>query len=98
MKEEEREGSILEFFRILVQWRKQDEVLQYGQYHDLNPDHPKLYYYERTLGEKSRFICLNFSDEPSELPEELKAKKLVLSNYNESGDLLRPWEARLYMA
>ena len=95
MNEEKKESSILEFFRILVQWRKQDEVLQYGSYRDLAPDHNQLYFYERSLDEKKRWICLNFSDEEVPLPDDLKNKRVILNNSKELGFSLMPWQAVL---
>ncbi|NNF35657.1 MAG: alpha-glucosidase [Saprospiraceae bacterium] len=95
MSEEEKERSILEFFRILIQWRKRDEVLQYGSYKDLDPDHSKLFLYKRELNGKERWVCLNFSDEESDIPREIKGKRIILNNYREIGDLLKPWQAVL---
>jgi oligo-1,6-glucosidase len=96
MGEEERDGSILEFFRIIIQWRKQDKVLQYGSYKDLDPEHGQLYLYERELEGSKRWICLNFSDEVVALPDILQDKKLILSNEKESGIKLKPWQACLF--
>jgi oligo-1,6-glucosidase len=93
--EEEKERSILEFFRILIQWRKRDEVLQYGSYQDLDPEHSKLFIYKRQLADKERWVCLNFSDEETETPIEIKDKRVILNSHKALGGWLKPWQAVL---
>jgi oligo-1,6-glucosidase len=94
-QDNEREDSILAFFRILVQWRKQDAVLQYGDYRDLDPDHKQLYIFERSYNNEKRIICLNFSNDHLALPSMLVGKKVIISNHSLLTEALKPWEARI---
>src|SRR5690606_26098981 len=56
--------SILSFYKKLIKLRNENELFVYGKYELLLPEHPHLFVYRRTLGEKSAIVINNFSEEP----------------------------------
>ncbi|MCH1626142.1 glycoside hydrolase family 13 protein [Ferdinandcohnia quinoae] len=99
-------NSIFHYYKRLIQLRKENEIVVYGTYDLLLPDHPTIYAYTRTLGAEKLLVILNFSKEASnfELPSEChyQSKELFISNYevDEAESInrieLKPYEARVY--
>ncbi len=81
--EQKDPNSCLNYFRKMVQLRKNNPVLVYGDYELLLPDHESLYAYTRTLGEDKMLILLNFSTQTTalDLPENLTLNDLLINNY-----------------
>ena len=77
----------------------EDAVVVEGDFTLIDPDHPTLYAFARTLGNERMSVYANLSDDPLALtldPADAAAE-LVLGNYADAGapDTLRPWEARI---
>lgn len=99
--------SIYHYYRQLIALRKQHQVIVYGSYELLLPDHPDIYLYTRTLEDQRLWVILNFFDrEPvCELPADFHPdeSELLISNYPPvKGETLqplklRPYEARVYL-
>ena len=75
----------------------------YGDYKDLDPQHPSIFAYTRSLGADKYLVVLNLSKDnvAYTLPEGLKAGQLALSNSdgkeeNVTALNLKGWEARIY--
>ncbi|WOC40537.1 alpha-glucosidase [Polaribacter sp. HL-MS24] len=77
-------NSILNHFRKMVQLRKDNPVLVYGDYQILEAAHPEIYAYTRTLKDKQLLVLLNFSDIKSTivLPQAVAIGKLLINNYD----------------
>ncbi|WP_349352427.1 MULTISPECIES: alpha-glucosidase [unclassified Flagellimonas] len=60
-------NSVLNHFRKMTELRKQNPVLIYGAYELQAPEHPHIYAYTRTLGNKTVLVLLNFSADSAEL-------------------------------
>ncbi|NNF19964.1 MAG: alpha-glucosidase [Flavobacteriaceae bacterium] len=58
-------NSCLNYFREMVNLRKNNPVFVYGDYHLLLPDHQQLYAYTRSLGELQVLVVMNFSEKPA---------------------------------
>jgi oligo-1,6-glucosidase len=56
-------------YRQLIALRRDNDVLLYGAFALLWPEHPNLLAYTRTLGDRTVWVLLNFSDRPQTLPE-----------------------------
>ncbi|MBR5245957.1 MAG: alpha-glucosidase C-terminal domain-containing protein, partial [Clostridia bacterium] len=99
------ENSILNYYRKLLKFRKEHEVVIYGDFKQYYQNSDKLFVYERTLdGEKALVVC-SFSDKcvNFEAPAgyDLSKGELVLSNYRlnpvtNNSFVTRPYEARVY--
>jgi len=99
------EDSILNFYKRMIQIRKGNKTLIYGEYNISLEEHDKIYAYTRSLENEKYIIITNISQESVEYnysEENLKYEGLILSNYRveEHDDMtkfvLRPYEARLY--
>ena len=95
--------SVLAFYRRLLAFRKGNLPLIYGDYADLDPSHPTVFAYRRTIDDKGYLVVLNLSREALSytVPASLRPGALVLGNLDDApargGTLaLRPWEARMY--
>lgn len=93
--------SILNFYRKCLDYRKNSDVILWGDYREFFKNSEKIYMYERSYeGRKVLVICSFYDHELRlKMPDEYKGKKghLVLCNYaNHKRDVLMPYEARVY--
>lgn len=93
------EKSCLNYFRKMVQLRKDHKVLVYGKYTLLDKENPRVYAYTRELNGQIMLVLLNFGSEAANYDTGLDftGKKLVISNYDSmpSNAQLRPYEAAI---
>ncbi|WP_077619986.1 glycoside hydrolase family 13 protein [Bacillus sinesaloumensis] len=99
-------NSVFHYYKRLIELRKQHEIIVYGSYDLLLPDHPTIYSYTRTLVDEKVLVVLNFAKEYSlfTLPKDCsyKTQELLISNYDvDQNDSikeieLKPYEARVY--
>ncbi len=95
--------SVLNHFRKMTKLRKDNPVLVYGDYQIIQPEHPDIYAYSRTLGEKKMLVLLNFTNQAStiKLEKEYSVNDIVISNdANISIDgttiMLQPYQALIF--
>ena len=102
---EQDPGSILNFYRKMIRFRKDHTMLVYGDFKLLLPDDPALFVYERIDENMKMLVVLNFSDKKRQLTLAFhKAGEMtcLMSNYDEplapeDNTLhLRPWEGNIY--
>ncbi|MBO9665556.1 MAG: alpha-glucosidase [Bdellovibrio sp.] len=103
--EQKDPNSILNFYRKLIQIRKNNEVMVYGSYDLVLPEHQQVYAYTRTLGSAKVLVISNLTKTAASCDfagMELHSDKLMLQNYEVSAHgavskiELRPFEARMY--
>lgn len=94
-----RENGIFNYYRKLIEMRKQHRIIVEGDFRLLCGDDEKIFAYERRLGNEILTVICNFAAEKTRYPDGLPEGALLLSNYNEISDagLLRPYEARVYV-
>jgi glycosidase len=100
-------NSILNFYKKLIRLRKEHEVLVYGTYDLILPDHDKIYAYTRTLGNDKLVVICNMSrqEEKFELPQDIafNRQQLLIHNYDMENIesvysfTLKPYETRVYL-
>jgi len=104
--QEKDPDSLLNFYRKLISFKKNNPVAVYGDYAELMPESKQLYVYERNHEGKKLLVICSFTDEQVryDCPEELQLEKasLVLSNYDmnfviANGFTTRPYEMRVYL-
>ncbi len=89
--------SIFEFYRRLIALRHESPVVSLGDFEMLEPEHPTLYAFTRSLDDESLLVVGNFSGGFLDLPI-LVSGELVIGNYGEVPDVagaLRPWEVQV---
>lgn len=93
--------SIFNFYKKLIQLRKQYSVLVDGSFTLLLEEDENIFAYQRKNSKQTLLVICNFFDKTIEMPleEMCQGKKLLLGNYKEIKDLsiLRPYEARMYV-
>ncbi|RUA34072.1 MAG: glucohydrolase [Bacteroidetes bacterium] len=96
--QENDKDSVLNFYRKMVKYRKENPTLVYGDYECYQVEHPELFLFKRSDEENTYWVLLNFSeyhhDVDVQLPENLS---LEMNNYVEpnASKRLRPWEAKI---
>jgi oligo-1,6-glucosidase len=101
-------NSVFHYYRQLIGLRRAYPVIVYGSYDLILEDDPEIYAFTRTLVDARLLVILNFSAARPEfvLPAGLSftAPELLIANYpvdraeTISGLVLRPYEARVYLA
>lgn len=84
VKKEEREGSVLDYYRKLTALRKSDEyreLLTYGEIYPALEEEKDVIAYERVKDGKKLLIVLNFLGENQKISLGNEERKIVLSNY-----------------
>ena len=95
------EGSIFNYYRKLIQLRKELPVLTDGKFTMLDMDHDQIFAYLRDNGEDKLLVVCNFYGNTVDYAVSEKAEdlELLIGNYTEENmqtDVLRPYEARIY--
>ena len=92
-----RPDSVFHYYRKLIALRKELDVIVYGHYALLEPDHPDLFAYTRTLGDESLLVLCSFTDKELDytIPAEYQNAEVLIANYPTPvpEGKLRPWEA-----
>lgn len=103
---QEDKNSILHYYQKLIQLRKDNLVIMYGEYIPILEEHTEIYSYLRCFEGDILLVILNFSDKAPvfKLPDNIvyQNKELLIANYEVSEEedikclILRPYEARVY--
>ena len=103
--QEEDSNSLLNFYRELLRFRKENPIVLYGEYIEHMPDDKNFYVYERRYEGKRLLVICSFTAEqirfnaPAHI--DLEHWQLELSNYDYcfaigNGFTIRPYELRVY--
>ncbi len=104
--QEDDPDSLLNFYRKLVRFRRDNPVVLYGDYREHDPKNKKLYVYERSYGAARLLVVCSFTAEQLrfDAPEgfSLDRSLQVLGNYEmnfviANGFTTRPYELRVYL-
>lgn len=99
--------SVFYHYKKLIELRKEEDIISYGDYRILDEKNSKIYAYERSYEGDSIVVVNNFYDEvgvinlSKEIELEGKKVEILLSNYKDSSiDIsnlsLRPYESVVY--
>ncbi len=96
-----REDSVFHYYQKLIALRKAMDVIVYGHYRLLEPEHEALFVYTRTWEEDELLVICNFTDKavPYTLPEEFRGSSVLIGNYPqvpENLQTVRPYEAVVF--
>ena len=104
-KEANNPDSILNHYKALIKFKKENEVAKWGDYKEHYKNSDKLYVYERNYKGKRLLVINSFTDEnvAFEAPAgfDLEKGKPILCNYKnitvqKNGFKTRPYETRVY--
>ncbi len=95
--------SIFYYYKRMIELRKHNPCLVYGDYTLLKDEDENIYVYLRTYGKERFLVILNFSDNISflKLTEPGSHAEFIIGNYEVSvktgiDKKMRPYEARVY--
>lgn len=94
------ENSIFTYYKNLIAFRKEYPVFVDGDFEMLLEENEHLFAYKRTTEDAKLYVFCNFygETETCDMLEEMKDKKLLISNYTErENNILKPYEARMYI-
>ena len=94
------ENSIFTYYKNLIAFRKEYPVFVDGDFEMLLEENEHLFAYKRTTEDAKLYVFCNFygETETCDMLEEMKDRKLLISNYAEREDnILKPYEARMYI-
>ncbi|MBW3113058.1 MULTISPECIES: glycoside hydrolase family 13 protein [Bacillaceae] len=103
--QEKDENSILNFYKKMIQLKKQEDVFTYGIYDLLLEKDKQIYAYTRTGEDTSMIVITNLSTKEAvcDLDElKISSSDLLLNNYDVDSHeelstfILKPYEARVY--
>ena len=104
---EKDENSILNYYRKLLRFRKENEICIYGDFKLHYKNSKNLFVYERNYEGKRMLVINSFTDKPVHFTApagfDLGKGKLVLSNYDVEADKTlntfetKPYETRVYL-
>ena len=85
-QQEKDPNSVLNYFRKIVNFRKAEPILGYGDYKLLSPEHEEVYAYTRSLEDEQLLVLLNFSTLEIDygLPARIKPGIVRMNNYAEA--------------
>ncbi len=91
-------NSVLNYYKRLIQLRKDIPALVYGRFEALDCKNEQVFAYLRELDGRTILILLNFSDQSQSyrLPENIQDTAYIYGNYKDSCAELRPYEASIH--
>ncbi len=94
---DEEDQSLLQLYRRLLAFRRTEQALRSGTYHELYCD-PSIFAFEREIEAKRLAVILNFSEEEAplpDLPDRYRKAKTLFSSVGESRSGLPAHSLRL---
>ncbi|SEL11457.1 glucan 1,6-alpha-glucosidase [Carnobacterium iners] len=102
LQDQQSKNSIFTYYKKLIQLRKENELVVYGEYKELVPEDKQLYAYERSYNGETWLIVLNFYKKETVYKDsQQRTASIVISNYPDSSDnlsdlKLRPFESIVF--
>lgn len=87
----EEKNSVVHFYRELIALRNSSDVIKYGDFQLVLPEHPQLFAYSRMYQEESIVVCCNFSDGPVQYPKNFSGE--VVINLGVENGVMKPFGA-----
>ncbi len=98
--QEKDANSCLNYFRKMVQLRKDNPVLVHGKYTLVDKDNASVFAYTRELDGKKILVLLNFKDKPATVNTvmDVSKAKILINNYStpSTDGKLKPYEAIIF--
>ncbi len=91
------ENSVFYHYQKLISIRKSYDVIRDGSFTLLCPEDEAVFAYTRDTDNAHLLVVCNFTGENQQfaVPESFKNSKCLLSNYSDTADCLRPYEAMM---
>ena len=91
-------NSVYYYYQKLIKLRHESELIRYGNYELLDPTDDEVFTYKRHYNGQTLLVISNFTDkEVSRDYGQDTADELLISNYEDKSENLRPYETRAYL-
>ncbi|MEJ7550485.1 alpha-glucosidase C-terminal domain-containing protein, partial [Staphylococcus hominis] len=81
-QQEADDHSILQFYKDLIQLKKSDDTVTYGEFNLIDSENSSIFAYTRTLSNKTAVIVGNLTNQTASLKTDLKLNKGDLKLHN----------------
>ena len=91
--------SIFYYYQALIRLRHQHDLVVYGDFYDVLPEHPDIYMFKRSYKGEEWLVVCNLSDHMVNDTPAMKVKEIILSNdcaSNLDTTQFNPYEAVIY--
>ena len=99
-EQETRSDSVLNYFRKMIQLRKNNLTLVYGAFELVDENNKQIFAYTMQLDNERLLVALNISDTEATMisKEDISKAKILIGNYEVSSDnkVFKPYEAVIY--
>ena len=87
--------SVFHYYRKLISLRKSHTVFRDGSFTLLVPEDEYVFAYTRDTEKEHLLVVCNFTaaEQPFVLPKEFEIAEILISNYGDKAEVLRPYEA-----
>lgn len=75
-------GSVLNFYRDLIELRNNSDILKYGDFEMLLSDDPQLFAYSRSYNDRTMIVCCNFTGSTAKIPFPIPEDRLFSDGIN----------------
>jgi oligo-1,6-glucosidase len=98
-------SSVYSFYQQLLALRRRTKTLIYGKYCDIDPKHPSVFAYTRTLGDDRLLVLINVASRSTHyvVPRDGRIGSVLLDNSageplvaGVAAGVLAPWHAAIY--
>lgn len=89
-------NSILNYYRKLISLRKKIECITDGKFNLILAENSDVFAYTRENADTRLTVIANYTDKELEMPLQLNGE-LLISNYSDTNEKLRPYETMVYM-
>lgn len=98
-RREEAAGSVLDWYKKLIQLRKQSKALSIGNFVPLLEEHRRVMAYLRQAEEETVLVLINLTGYAAEYQLDIPTGELLMANYSDPGaypGYLRPYEVKIF--
>lgn len=99
--QENDNNSVLNFYRKAIKLRKELSAVRNGNYKEYGKSSSKVYTYIREDEHQKILVVCSFSEKPAKIkvPKgfDIKNSELILCNYENNSNILKPYETRVYL-
>lgn len=89
--------SVLSYYKKVLKLRKENKQLFiHGDFEILDFDNLQTFTYVKRWENETAYVVLNFSDEPAQFVQLVQGEYEVLESTGGQGDVLQPFEGRVY--
>lgn len=89
------EKSIHNFYKKLLGIRKENAAFRKGEFKTLSTPDDNFFVYTRSCNDRCFTVVCNF-EEPCKIDSKYLCGEKILSNYNDTSDMFRPYEIAVY--